>query len=332
MLDTNQDEWKVCHNPNHATLKQDIEHLLYSIVKATQVVPRIEGVFRADRQAILDEYLKMIDDADRAGTSTNMPVAVSQIMNKVYANNYSNLTKEERQAAWDKKFALPSNKASEYDYYEKIKSAKEIDQIKESIKTVVDAIEQKMDEDCKMWQVSPEIRHLSSLRTHRGQMRFLKQGAHGGAADDAVAKYKTGIEALMEIVDEVRHNRPSTRPEQFIVFQASNLKTELMEQGHASITQIFGNLISESKRELRDFVNELKDTVEELTQPCQTREQFKKNQDKWQEVNNRRSQLQGKIEPIKKKFEFIMDDNYSDIGTGQFELTEEDKELLLNID
>ena len=151
VLDTSLDEWKVCHNPNHAMLKSDIDNLLYSIVKATIVVPRIEGVFRSDRQKILDEYLKMIDDADRAGTSTNMPVAVSQIMNKVYANNYSNLTKEERQAAWLKKFALPSSKTSDHDYYEKIKGAKEIDQIKESIKQVVNAIEQKMDEDCKMW-------------------------------------------------------------------------------------------------------------------------------------------------------------------------------------
>ena len=109
-------------------------------------------------------------------------------------------------------------------------------------------------------------------------MRFLKSNT---AADDAVAKYKNGIEALFDIVDEVRQNRPSTRAEQFIVFQASNLKTELMEQGHASITHIFGNLIQESKRELIDFVNELKDTVEELTQQCENKEQFKKNQDKW---------------------------------------------------
>ena len=50
-----------------------------------------------------------------------------------------------------KKFALPSSKASDHDYYEKIKGAKEIDQIKESIQQVVNAIEQKMDEDCKMW-------------------------------------------------------------------------------------------------------------------------------------------------------------------------------------
>ena len=51
---------------------------------------------------------------------------------------------------------------------------------------------------------------MSSLRTHRGQMRFLKSNT---AADDAVAKYKFGLEALREIIDEVRHNRPSTRAE-----------------------------------------------------------------------------------------------------------------------
>ena len=91
-------------------------------------------------------------------------------------------------------------------------------------------------------------------------------------------------------------------------------------------------MIQESKKELRDFLAELKDTVDELTQVCQTKEQFKKNSDKLAEVNNRRAQLQGKIDPIKKKFEFIMDDNYSDIGTGIFELTEKDKADLLSID
>ena len=69
-------------------------------------------------------------------------------------------------------------KSSDYDYYDKIRSTKDIVQIKDHILQVTNAIEQKMDEDCKMWQVSPEIRHLSSLRTHRGQMRFLKQGAN----------------------------------------------------------------------------------------------------------------------------------------------------------
>jgi hypothetical protein len=134
VLDTNQDEWKVCHNPNHAQLKMDIERLLYAIVKATSVVPRIEGVFRLDRQSILDDYRGMIDEADQAGTTSQMPVAVSTIMTKVFGNNYSNMTKEERQNVWDNKFSLPATKSSDYDYYDKIRGAKEIEQIKDSIK------------------------------------------------------------------------------------------------------------------------------------------------------------------------------------------------------
>ena len=270
VLDTTQDEWKVCHNPDHPKLKRDIENLLNTVIQATSVVKRVEGVFRKDRQEILDGYRKMIDDADRSGSSSHIPDSVQVIIQKVYGSNYSNMTKEEQQAAWDKQFKLPSSRRDDKDYYDKVKDSKDIVQIKEHIKSVVDAIQQKMEEDCKMWQVSNEIRHLSSLRTHRGQMRFLKGNYQSGAADDAVNKYKNGIEALKEIVDEVRHNRKSDRNVQFIVFQCSNMKTELMEQGHASITQIFGNLINESKKELQDFLRDLEETVADLTQVCQT--------------------------------------------------------------
>lgn len=69
------------------------------------------------------------------------------------------------------------------------------------------------------------------------------------------------------------------------------MKNELMEQGHTSIQQIFGNLINESKNELHAFLNELKETVDELTTTCVSQAQFKKNQDKWIEVNDRKGQL-----------------------------------------
>lgn len=91
-----------------------------------------------------------------------------------------------------------------------------------------------MEENCKQWQLSNEIRQLSSLRTVRGQMRFLKSSS--GAANDAVAKYKNGIEQLKENVEDIRTHWDSTKNVQFIVFNASNMKTELMEQGHQSIT------------------------------------------------------------------------------------------------
>ena len=73
VLDTTQDEWKVIHSPNHAKLKQDIEKLLTNVVQATSVVQRIEGVFRKDRQNILDDYRARIEEVDRSGTSNGVP-------------------------------------------------------------------------------------------------------------------------------------------------------------------------------------------------------------------------------------------------------------------
>lgn len=101
-LDTTQDEWKVIHNPNHPQLKHDIEKMLTAVVKATSVVQRIEGVFRKDRQNILDEFKTRIEEVDRSGTSSGVPVQIMTIMTKVYGNNYSNMSKEEQKAAWDK--------------------------------------------------------------------------------------------------------------------------------------------------------------------------------------------------------------------------------------
>lgn len=91
---TTEEEWKVVHKPNHAELKQDIEVLLKNVIKATSVVPRIEGVFRKDRQEVLDNIYAMIEEHDRSGNS-KPPDKVAPIQQKVYANNYSNLTKQE---------------------------------------------------------------------------------------------------------------------------------------------------------------------------------------------------------------------------------------------
>ena len=115
------------HNPNHPTLKHDIERLLVSVVQATSVVPRIEGVFRRDRQAILDDYRAKIAEVDRSGSTSGVDVRAVQMMQKVYGNNYSNMSKEEQQAAWEKQFTLPHSRSSDYEYYDKVRSAKEIE-------------------------------------------------------------------------------------------------------------------------------------------------------------------------------------------------------------
>jgi hypothetical protein len=108
------------------------------------------------------------------------------------------------------------------------------------------------------------------------------------------------------------------------------MKNDLIDHGNTFIQQIFSHLVTESKKDLQSFLDELHDNVEELKRPCQNRAELKHNREKYKEVKAKYPQYQARIEPIKKKFEFIMDDNYSDIG--MVELTEEDKNNLFSID
>ena len=58
-----------------------------------------------------------------------------------------------------------------------------------------------------------------------------------------------------------------------------------------AVGQWKASAIGKKSKELREFLQELEDTVSELTQVCHTKEQFKKNQDKLLEVNNRKGEL-----------------------------------------
>ena len=188
-----------------------------------------------------------------------------------------------------------------------------------------------MEEDCRQWSAATEIRQLSNLRTVRGQMRFLHTSA--GSGSDAVAKYKTSIESLKENIEDIRQNWDSARNVQFIQFNASNMKNDLIEEGHRSIGTLFSKMIQDSVKELRSFLDELKDTVEQLCQPSTDQKEYKQKADKLAEINGKKDTWYARIEPIRKKFEFIMDDNYSDISTGGgAELTEQDKADLASLD
>ena len=54
VIETENLEWKVKHDPSHPELKASIDQLINNIIKVTSVVPRIETEFRRDRSEILE--------------------------------------------------------------------------------------------------------------------------------------------------------------------------------------------------------------------------------------------------------------------------------------
>ena len=55
VLDKEKNDWKVVNNPNHNKIKTEIGTFIKQIIQVTSVVPRLEGVFRKDRELIVDE-------------------------------------------------------------------------------------------------------------------------------------------------------------------------------------------------------------------------------------------------------------------------------------
>jgi len=72
------------------------------------------------------------------------------------------------------------------------------------------------------------------------------------------------------------------------------------------------------------------ETVDELRQHSSKLEQLKQNKMRLAEVRANQPMLEARIEPIKKKFAFIMDDGNNSNGT--IELTEDDKNKLASLD
>jgi hypothetical protein len=106
------------------------------------------------------------------------------------------------------------------------------------------------------------------------------------------------------------------------------MKTSLIEHGQEFIQHIFGFLVQESKEDLTSLLKEFVDTIDELKTPSTDLAHLKKNKDKYQEVRNKLHLLEGRREPIKKKFNFIQE--YEDLGMN--ELSEDEKNKLSGLD
>ena len=105
------------------------------VVEVTRCVPRVEGIFRKDRQDIIDQMKVERDEAEAGGGGGGGAFGG----NRQTDINYQNMTEEEKQKAWDEKWALKPF-TSEYEYYDKVQNSKDIKQISTQITQVVDNI------------------------------------------------------------------------------------------------------------------------------------------------------------------------------------------------
>lgn len=107
-------------------------------------------------------------------------------------------------------------------------------------------------------------------------------------------------------MNDVKNKQPQ-KAEQFIILDCSKLKASLTDSGNQLIADIFEHLIAESKEELNSLLTEFHDTIEELKAPATVLERLKQNKDLYAEVKAKLPQLEARRDPIKKKFQYIQD-------------------------
>lgn len=89
-------------------------------------------------------------------------------------------------------------------------------------------------------------------------------------------------------------------------------------------------MIQESKEDLNSLLKEFVETVEELKTPSTDYAHLKKTKEKYNEVRNKMQTLDARREPIKKKFQYIIEQENDISSSGG--LTEEDKTKLAGLD
>lgn len=149
------------------------------------------------------------------------------------------------------------------------------------------------------------------MGTHRGRQRFIKTNSSqikSEGINDPVSAYRTMIENIDDYIGDVK-NKPSNKNEQFIKFDSSKLKMNLTEAGNEFIQYILNSLVQESKDDLHSLCTEMQETVEELRQHCTKLEQLKRNRERYAEVRSKEHLLEARIQPIRMKFAYIMDDD-----------------------
>lgn len=289
-------------------------------------MPRLEIIFRKQRENKIEEIKRELDEAEKSGGNAAAAFQKAGMRPDVY---YQNLTEEEKEAQWKARWELPqtSKLDEKHEYEHRIANNRKIQNKQFEILAGIEKISESMDDDRKHWQANDDVRALYNIRTDRGKRRILK-GNQGQLDQDPVQGYRQAIENIVEVLSSIKGTQPQ-KAEQFIILDCSKLKNSLNEYGNDFILQIFQHLILESKQELNSLLNEFTTTIDELKQPPSNLQQLKKNRDLFDEVKSKLAIFDQRREPIKRKFQYIQEQD-QDIGVT--ELTDDDKAKLDGLD
>jgi ElaB/YqjD/DUF883 family membrane-anchored ribosome-binding protein len=329
-------KWPVVHEPTHDELLSSITNFIKKIIKVVRVVPRIEKIFRDEREKKILVIKKEIEESEKNGGAgagggrgfgAGAPPARGAAApgGRPGDMNFQNMSEEEKEQEWVRKWQLPKAYDPKPEYEEKINKNKSINLSSNHIVEGIVSIAKNMKADIENQMNSEEYRQVSSFRFRRDKTTRLQI-----PDQDDLLKYKDAIELLTEVMNDIK-NKQSQKPELFIILDCSKIKNTLLDLANKLIQSQFERLIKDAKHDLNSLLQEFADTIDELKTPSTDLPHLKKNKDKYAEVRSKLKKLDDRRDPIRKKFQYIIEQE-QDITIMSGGLTEEDKQKLSGLD
>ena len=235
------------------------------------------------------------------------------------------MSEEEKEQEWVRKWQLPKAYEPKPEYEDRINKNKSINLSSNHIVEGIVSIAKNMKADIENQMNSEEYRQVSSFRFRRDKTTRLQI-----PDQDDLLKYKDAIELLTEVMNDIK-NKQSQKPELFIILDCSKIKNTLLDLANKLIQSQFERLIKDAKHDLNSLLQEFADTIDELKTPSTDLPHLKKNKDKYAEVRSKLKKLDDRRDPIRKKFQYIIEQE-QDITIMSGGLTEEDKQKLSGLD
>jgi len=158
--DDSMPKWPVVHEPTHDEMLKNISQFIKKIIHVIRVVPRIEKIFREEREKKIAQIKKEIDEAEKTGGAgaagrfgAGRPGA-----GRPGDVNFQNMSEEEREEEWRKRWMLPKPYEPKSEYEDRIAKNKGINQSSLYIVEGIEAISKNMKLDIDSHMNSDEYR------------------------------------------------------------------------------------------------------------------------------------------------------------------------------
>lgn len=169
-------KWPVVHEPTHDEILSSISSFIKKIIKVVRVVPRIEKIFREEREKEIMLRRKKIEEEEKTGAAGRFGAGSKPAggTGRPGDINFQNMSEEEKEENWKKQWMLPKPYEPKPEYDDRVAKNKGINTSTIHIIEGIESISKNMKADIDNQMNSEEYRQVTSFKFRRNRTSRLQ--------------------------------------------------------------------------------------------------------------------------------------------------------------